>query len=106
MKNIECQLRQGTISRSLAFGGLEIIWKSFWLVPVTSWLLPGIVRANWTIIMNLCPKGKVSLGKGGVLLLHVCMCDPCVHVYVCLCVWQLFIWRCTSMYMQRREADV
>lgn len=106
MKNIERQLRQGTISRSLAFGGLEIIWKSFWLVPVTSWLLPGIVRANWTIIMNLCPKGKVSLGEGGVLFLHVCMCDPCVHVYVCLCVWKLFIWRCTSMYMQRREADV
>ena len=29
MKNIERQIRQGTISRSLAFGGLEIIWKVF-----------------------------------------------------------------------------
>lgn len=81
MKNIKRQLPQGTISRSLAFGSLEIIWKSFWLVPVTSWLLPGIVRANWTIMMNLCPKGKSSLGEG-----VFCFCMCVIHVDVCMCV--------------------
>lgn len=47
-----------------------------------------IVRASWTIIMNLCPKGKASLGRGGFVFACVrvwSMCT-CVCVFVCVAI--------------------